>query len=62
MATGDRGAVTGGTRVPSDRILVWITQRPGERFLERVIALVEGAKSTSRSSTWFRGSGHDSRP
>jgi len=40
---GDRSAVTGGTRVLSDRIVVRITQRPGESFLDRMIALVEGA-------------------
>ncbi|MGI5163921.1 potassium-transporting ATPase subunit KdpB [Spirillospora sp. CA-253888] len=39
---GDRSAVTGGTRVLSDRIVVEITQRPGESFLDRMIALVEG--------------------
>jgi K+-transporting ATPase ATPase B chain len=40
---GDRSAVTGGTRVLSDRILVEITQEPGHSFLDRMIALVEGA-------------------
>ncbi|HEY6596438.1 MAG TPA: potassium-transporting ATPase subunit KdpB, partial [Asanoa sp.] len=40
---GDRSAVTGGTRVLSDRIVVEITQRPGESFIDRMIALVEGA-------------------
>ncbi|TLP66602.1 potassium-transporting ATPase subunit KdpB [Microbispora triticiradicis] len=40
---GDRSAVTGGTRVLSDRIVVRITQRPGESFLDRMISLVEGA-------------------
>jgi len=40
---GDRSAVTGGTRVLSDRIAVRITANPGESFLERMIALVEGA-------------------
>jgi K+-transporting ATPase ATPase B chain len=40
---GDRNSVTGGTRVLSDRIVVEITQRPGESFLDRMIALVEGA-------------------
>jgi K+-transporting ATPase ATPase B chain len=40
---GDRSAVTGGTRVLSDRIVVQITQEPGESFLDRMIALVEGA-------------------
>jgi K+-transporting ATPase ATPase B chain len=41
---GDRSAVTGGTRVVSDRIVVRITADPGESFLDRMIALVEGAK------------------
>jgi K+-transporting ATPase ATPase B chain len=40
---GDRSAVTGGTRVLSDRIVVRITAQPGESFLDRMIALVEGA-------------------
>ncbi len=40
---GDRSAVTGGTRVTSDRIIVEITQEPGHSFLDRMIALVEGA-------------------
>ena len=40
---GDRSAVTGGTRVLSDRIVVQITQKPGESFIDRMIALVEGA-------------------
>jgi K+-transporting ATPase ATPase B chain len=40
---GDRSAVTGGTRVLSDRIRVRITSNPGETFLDRMIALVEGA-------------------
>jgi K+-transporting ATPase ATPase B chain len=41
---GDRSAVTGGTRVTSDRIVVEITQEPGQSFLERMIRLVEGAE------------------
>ncbi|OJX77696.1 potassium-transporting ATPase subunit KdpB [Magnetospirillum sp. 64-120] len=41
---GDRSAVTGGTRVVSDRIVVRITVNPGESFLDRMITLVEGAK------------------
>jgi K+-transporting ATPase ATPase B chain len=41
---GDRSAVTGGTRVTSDRIVVEITQQPGHSFLDRMIALVEGAE------------------
>ena len=40
---GDRSAVTGGTTVLSDRIVVRITSSPGETFLDRMIALVEGA-------------------
>ena len=42
-AGGDRSAVTGGTRVLSDRIVVEITQEPGHSFLDRMIQLVEGA-------------------
>jgi K+-transporting ATPase ATPase B chain len=41
---GDRSAVTGGTKVLSDRIVVRITADPGESFLDRMIALVEGAE------------------
>src|SRR6516165_9703633 len=41
---GDRSAVTGGTRVLSDQIKVEITSNPGETFLDRMIALVEGAE------------------
>ena len=41
---GDRSAVTGGTRVLSDGIVVQITQKPGEGFIDRMIALVEGAE------------------
>ncbi len=40
---GDRSAVTGGTRVLSDEIVVKITTKPGETFIDRMIALVEGA-------------------
>ena len=43
-AGGDRSAVTGGTRVLSDIIKIRITSDPGETFLDRMIALVEGAK------------------
>ena len=43
-AGGDRSAVTGGTRVLSDEIRVRITANPGETFLDRMIALVEGAE------------------
>jgi K+-transporting ATPase ATPase B chain len=42
-AGGDRSAVTGGTKVLSDRIVVEVTQEPGKSFLDRMIALVEGA-------------------
>jgi len=42
-AGGDRSSVTGGTRVLSDEILVSVTSNPGETFLDRMIALVEGA-------------------
>lgn len=41
---GDRSAVTGGTRVISDWLIVKITSNPGEGFLDRMISLVEGAK------------------
>jgi K+-transporting ATPase ATPase B chain len=41
---GDRSAVTGGTRVLSDQIRIKITSNPGETFLDRMIALVEGAQ------------------
>jgi K+-transporting ATPase ATPase B chain len=40
---GDRSSVTGGTRVLSDHVVVVITQKPGESFIDRMIALVEGA-------------------
>src|SRR5262249_32548000 len=40
---GDRSAVTGGTRVLSDEIVVRVTARPGETFLDRMISLVEGS-------------------
>ena len=42
-AGGDRSAVTGGTRVLSDRIVIEISQNPGETFLDRMISLVESA-------------------
>ena len=42
-AGGDRSGVTGGTRVLSDRIVVQVTAEPGQSFLDRMIALVEGA-------------------
>lgn len=41
---GDRSAVTGGTKVLSDRIVVRVTQDPGNSFLDRMISLVEGAQ------------------
>jgi K+-transporting ATPase ATPase B chain len=41
---GDRSSVTGGTTVLSDRIVVEITTAPGESFVDRMIALVEGAE------------------
>ncbi len=41
---GDRSAVTGGTRILSDWLVVQVTANPGEGFLDRMIALVEGAK------------------
>ena len=42
-AGGDRSSVTGGTKVLSDRIIVKVTTQPGETFLDKMIALVEGA-------------------
>jgi K+-transporting ATPase ATPase B chain len=42
-AGGDRSAVTGGTRVLSDHLIVRVTAAPGEGFIDRMIALVEGA-------------------
>jgi K+-transporting ATPase ATPase B chain len=41
---GDRSAVTGGTRVISDRLVIKITSEPGNSFLDRMIALIEGSK------------------
>jgi K+-transporting ATPase ATPase B chain len=41
---GDRSAVTGGTRVISDHLVVRVTAKPGESFLDRMIAMIEGAK------------------
>jgi potassium-transporting ATPase ATP-binding subunit len=41
---GDRSAVTGGTRLLSDQLVVQVTQEPGQSFLDRMIALVEGAE------------------
>ena len=41
---GDRSAVTGGTRIVSDHLFIRITSKPGESFLDRMIALVEGAE------------------
>jgi K+-transporting ATPase ATPase B chain len=43
-AGGDRSAVTGGTRLLSDHVVVQVTQEPGQSFLDRMIALVEGAE------------------
>jgi K+-transporting ATPase ATPase B chain len=43
-AGGDRSAVTGGTKLLSDRLVVMVTQEPGRSFLDRMIALVEGAE------------------
>src|ERR1700751_402717 len=42
-AGGDRSAVTGGTKLLSDRLVIEVTQEPGRSFLDRMIALVEGA-------------------
>jgi K+-transporting ATPase ATPase B chain len=41
---GDRSAVTGGTRVISDRIVIMVTAKPGDSFVDRMISLIEGAK------------------
>jgi len=41
---GDRSAVTGGTRLLSDQLVILVTQEPGQSFLDRMIALVEGAE------------------
>ena len=41
---GDRSAVTGGTRLLSDQLVIQVTQEPGKSFLDRMIALVEGAE------------------
>jgi K+-transporting ATPase ATPase B chain len=43
-AGGDRSAVTGGTKLLSDRLVIQVTQEPGQSFLDRMIALVEGAE------------------
>jgi K+-transporting ATPase ATPase B chain len=43
-AGGDRSAVTGGTRLLSDHLVIQVTQEPGKSFLDRMIALVEGAE------------------
>ncbi len=43
-AGGDRSAVTGGTRLLSDQLVIRVTQEPGQSFLDRMIALVEGAE------------------
>ena len=43
-AGGDRSAVTGGTRLLSDQLVVEVTQEPGQSFLDRMISLVEGAE------------------
>jgi potassium-transporting ATPase ATP-binding subunit len=43
-AGGDRSAVTGGTRLLSDHLVIEVTQEPGKSFLDRMIALVEGAE------------------
>jgi K+-transporting ATPase ATPase B chain len=43
-AGGDRSAVTGGTKLLSDRLVIEVTQEPGKSFLDRMISLVEGAE------------------
>jgi K+-transporting ATPase ATPase B chain len=62
---GDRSAVTGGTRVLSDWLVMRISTNPGETFLDRMIAMVEGAKrkrppTRSRSTSCSRA--HDRLP
>src|SRR4029078_1003741 len=49
-AGGDRSGVTGGTRVISDWIIVRVTSDPGETFLDRIIAMVEGARRPKKPS------------
>jgi K+-transporting ATPase ATPase B chain len=51
---GDRSAVTGGTRVLSDEIKIRISINPGEGFLDRMIALVEGAQPSENTRTKSR--------
>ena len=51
---GDRSSVTGGTKVLSDRIVVQITAKPGESFIDRMIALVEGAVAAEDARTRSR--------
>ena len=46
---GDRSAVTGGTKVISDRIMIKVTSEQGNTFLDRMIALVEGCKTTKNA-------------
>ncbi|MGW2857238.1 P-type ATPase, partial [Streptomyces sp. NPDC001215] len=48
---GDRSAVTGGTKVLSDRIVIKITTKPGETFIDRMISLVEGAARQNVAKT-----------
>ena len=50
---GDRSAVTGGTRVLSDRIVVRVTAEQGNSFLDRMISLIEGARRQKMLSTEF---------
>ena len=54
---GDRSAVTGGTRVLSDRIVIRVTMEKGDGFLDRMIALVEGAQASENAE---RNRAHDS--
>ena len=61
---GDRSAVTGGTRVLSDRIVVKITSKPGETFVDRMIQLVEGdrpAEDAERDRAEHPARGTDDR-
>jgi K+-transporting ATPase ATPase B chain len=49
-AGGDKSSVTGGTKVLSDRITVKVSTQPGESFLDKMIALVEGASRKKHSN------------
>ena len=48
---GDRSAVTGGTKVLSDKIIIRVTSNPGENFIDKMISLVEGVNTSPRPTT-----------